>query len=163
MPPARTTGERVRTERLLAGHTLASLAEEADLHPTTIGLIERGVTLYPEPETLARLAAALLIAPSALRGAPPSARRHQEDHLPARHDPATLALRVRGLRERAEMSTRELASLADLNQGTVVNVENRKAKRAPKPSTIAKLAEALWTTPEALWGPPKTKKGDAPS
>jgi len=58
VPLSQRFGEVVRTKRLQAGLSQEHLAEQAELHSTYIGLIERGLR-NPTLDTAARIARAL--------------------------------------------------------------------------------------------------------
>jgi transcriptional regulator with XRE-family HTH domain len=56
--------------------------------------------------------------------------------------------KLKGLREEAVLSQRELARMANLAYGTVCRIENRFSE--VHPSTIRKLARVLWVESQEL-------------
>lgn len=69
--PPPTLGERVRQWRLRRNLSQRNLATKAHLGPSTVANIERGAVARPQFDTVAKLAEALGVDPSELRGNDP--------------------------------------------------------------------------------------------
>ena len=68
LTPEQRLVQRIRQERKRLKLTVKQLAERAGLHVNTVGLINVGKTLHPQPETLKKLASALGQTPDELLG-----------------------------------------------------------------------------------------------
>lgn len=71
MSDDRTIGQRIRTERLRRGKSLAVIAGQAELSVGHLSKMERGLERCDRRSTLARIASALGVPVSALTGQPP--------------------------------------------------------------------------------------------
>lgn len=65
-PPADTLGQRVHRLRRDKGLTLATVAESANVHPSTLVALERGHATNPTWETIWGIAQALGVSPTEL-------------------------------------------------------------------------------------------------
>jgi len=68
-----------------------------------------------------------------------------------RRRPAGKLTRLKGLRERAALTQRELAELAGINRLTIAKLETLEDQ--PRPATVRKIAVALGVRPAELYEP----------
>jgi len=73
------------------------------------------------------------------------------------------ALRLRQLREQAELSQEALARKADLSTGTVVKLERASKPKDPSWTTVLALAKALGVSLTEFAEPPTTPTPSKPS
>jgi transcriptional regulator with XRE-family HTH domain len=116
-------GSRLRELRLEAGLTQGELGQKADMRTVSVSRLEIGKR-KPRWETIQRLAVALGVDSAAL--------------LETAND---FGGRLRRLRLDAGLTRAELAEIAGLSKGCVMNAEN--GKQSPRGRTVRRLALAL--------------------
>lgn len=134
--------KRLKKARKAKGLSSCALSQTAGLANSVVGYIEEESRI-PRITTVARLAEALGISPSWLAyGIGPSTPASRAD------GHRSLAVRLKALRTKLNLSRAELADAAGVTTGPIQNIE--LGRGAPGVDTIERLATALNVSPAWL-------------
>jgi transcriptional regulator with XRE-family HTH domain/predicted ATPase len=156
VPDDLTLGDLIQRYRLVRGWSQETLAQRAEVSPQAVSDIETGVTRMPRPSTLARLSAALglapdqherLVAAATIDAAGPEAAGAATDAGAAAPpaQPADLAGLLGWLRHGAGLNRTQLAERAGLSAKALQNIEKGITLRI-RAGTAVRLADALRLT-----------------